>query len=151
MKYNCKLVDECADWVRENGLVDYGGAKLKDFCSHFGIGRETYYRWLKNGTFETAIKKAKEDFMKSLENDVTVSLARAAKGYDYEQVITEYGNRDDKPYIRKQTKKTMHVEPNVGAAIFLLTNLNPEMWKNKQSTEMSGSLAIEPITGMEVL
>ena len=31
-KYNKDMIQSCADWVRENGLIDYGGATLGDFC-----------------------------------------------------------------------------------------------------------------------
>lgn len=37
-----------------------------------------------------------------------------------------------KPRIKKQVKKNIRIEPNVGAAIFLLTNIAPERWKNKR-------------------
>lgn len=69
-KFNKDKIEECADWVRENGLMEYGGAKLKDFCLHFDIDKVTYYNWLKNSTFSTALKKAKDDFKNSLEHDI---------------------------------------------------------------------------------
>lgn len=31
-KYCAEMVKRCADWVRENGLIDDGGAKITDFC-----------------------------------------------------------------------------------------------------------------------
>lgn len=34
-KYSKEIVNKCADWVRMNGLMEYGGAKLKDFLSYF--------------------------------------------------------------------------------------------------------------------
>lgn len=137
-KYNKELVNEMADWVRENGLIEYGGAKLGDFLSHFGIDDMTYYRWLKQSEFAVAIKKAKEDFKNNLEKDIVSSLSKAAKGYDYEQVTTEGREvqEGDKKVFKavKQVRKTIHVECNVGAAIFLLTNIAPDSWKNRQDT-----------------
>ena len=35
----------------------------------------------------------------------------------------------------------MVVEPNIGAAIFLLTNIAPDKWQNKQRQELSGSVS----------
>lgn len=45
------------------------------------------------------------------------------------------------PKIVKQVKKNIRVEPNVGAAIFILTNLAPERWQNKQRQELSGDIS----------
>lgn len=138
---------ECSDWVRENGLIEFGGAKMTDFCSHFCIDQRTYYRWLKNAEFANAIKKAKEDFKNSLERDIVMSLAKAAKGGEFEEVKSEYHDVDGKPRIKKQTKTIKNVEPNVGAAIFLLTNLNPDRWQNKQyqKTEIINDELSEPL------
>ena len=36
-KYSKEMITACADWVRENGLMDYGGATLTDFCAHFSF------------------------------------------------------------------------------------------------------------------
>ena len=89
-KFNEETIQKCVDWVCENGLIDYGGAKLIDFCNVMGIGKSTYYRWMENETFGNAIKKAKEDFKNGLERNVVSSLARSAIGYEYEQVSSEY-------------------------------------------------------------
>lgn len=147
-KYNKQMVQACADWVRENGLIDYGGATLTDFCKAIGIDDMSYYNWMKRTEFSEAIKKAKEAFRDGLEKDIVKSLANAAKGYEYTQTTTEYTDVNGKPSIKKQVKKNVRVEPNVGAAIFLLTNLAPERWKNRQQQEVKVSDA-KPMTMQE--
>lgn len=139
------MVQACADWVRKNGLIDYGGATLTDFCKVMGIDDQTYYRWLCKAEFAEAIKKAKESFRSTLENDIVKSLANAAKGYEYDQYTTEYTDVNGKPKIKKQVKKNIRVEPNVGAAVFLLTNIAPDRWKNKQDSNVSVKEDNEPI------
>ena len=139
------MVQACADWVRKNGLIDFGGATLTDFCKAMGIEDQTYYRWLDKVEFVEAIKKAKEAFRSTLENDIVKSLANSAKGYEYEQYTTEYTDVNGKPKIKKQVKKNIRVEPNVGAAIFLLTNIAPDRWKNKQDSTVSVKEGNEPI------
>lgn len=139
------MLQACADWVRENGLIDFGGATLTDFCKAMGIEDQTYYRWLDKVEFVEAIKKAKEAFRSTLENDIVKSLANSAKGYEYEQYTTEYTDVNGKPKIKKQVKKNIRVEPNVGAAIFLLTNIAPDRWKNKQDSNVSVKEDSEPI------
>ena len=135
-KFSSELIHECANWVRENGLMEYGGAKLKDFCAYFGIDNKTYYKWMTKSEFSDAIKKAKDYFKKSLERDIVFSLAKAAKGHEYEQITTEYvKNGKGDANVRKQVRKVIknvHVEPNVGAAIFLLCNINPGKWQNNR-------------------
>ena len=144
-KYNKEMVQSCADWVRENGLIDYGGATLRDFCRAIGIDDMSYYNWMKRSEFSEAIKKAKEAFRESLEKDIVQSLSTAAKGYEYTQTTTEYTDVNGKPSIKKQVKKNIRVEPNVGAAIFLLTNIAPDRWKNKQDSNVSVKEDSEPI------
>lgn len=82
-------------------------------------------------------KKAKDDFKNSIEHDIVISLAKAAKGYDYEEVKTEYQDVNGKPQIKRQTKTKKHVEPNVGAGIFILTNIAPQTWQNKQRNDVA--------------
>ena len=139
------MLQACADWVRKNGLIDFGGATLTDFCKAMGIEDQTYYRWLDKVEFVESIKKAKEAFRSTLENDIVKSLANSAKGYEYEQYTTEYTDVNGKPKIKKQVKKNIRVEPNVGAAIFLLTNIAPDRWKNKQDSNVSVKEDSEPI------
>lgn len=139
-KYNKEMIQRCSDWVAENGLMEYGGAKLVDFCKAFNIDDMTYYHWMGNSDFSEAIKKAKDKFKDSLETDIVKSLANAAKGYEYTQTQTEYKDVNGSPKIVKQVKKNVKVEPNVGAAIFLLTNVAPDRWKNRQdnTTKVDG-------------
>ena len=139
------MLQACADWVRKNGLIDFGGATLTDFCKAMGIEDQTYYRWLDKVEFVEAIKKAKEAFRSTLENDIVKSLANSAKGYEYEQYTTEYTDVNGKPKIKKQVKKNIRVEPNVGAAIFLLTNISPNRWRNKQDNNVSVNENKDPI------
>lgn len=140
------MIRDMSAWVSANGLMDYGGARLKDFCATFGISHETYFQWLKKDEFFESIKKAKEDFKGALERDIVKSLANAAKGYEYVQTQTEYKDVGGQPKIVKQTKKNIRVEPNIGAGIFLLTNIAPGRWQNKQKQEVSGEVG----TGLNI-
>ena len=143
MKYSKEMIKACADWVRKNGLIDYGGARLADFIAFFRIDAQTYYRWLEKAEFSNAIKKAKEEFRESLETDLVKSLSLVARGdFKITQTVTlTQGGKEV-----STTTKVQQVAPNVGAAIFLLTNIAPERWKNKQLKEVSG-VDGEPIAG----
>ena len=141
MKYSKAKIEECANWVRIHGLMDYGGATLKDFCKAMDIEDETYYQWMQKSEFSEALQKAKEDFKSTQEERLVESLMQSALGYEASETKTEYisdENGNGRP--KKQTVTKKNVAPNTGAAIFILTNIAPEKWKNKLNTEHSGAV-----------
>lgn len=157
MKYSKAKIEECANWVRIHGLMDYGGALLKDFCKAMDIDDDSYYLWMNTKPeFSEAIQKAKADFKATQEERLVESLMQSALGYEASETKTEYisdenGNRRPK----KQTVTKKNVAPNTGAAIFLLTNIAPEKWKNKMNTEHSGEIdaslkIVKPLTKEEL-
>jgi hypothetical protein len=137
MKYSLALVKTAEEWVRQHGLIDYGGGQLQDFIKVLGIDDKTYRRWMiEKEEFKTAIERAKDDYKKTLTHDLHETLAMAAKGYEKEVTETEYRPNpkdDSKPIITKMKRKRLIFEPNVGAAIFLITNLDPEHYQNRQN------------------
>ena len=54
-----------------------------------------------------------------------------------------------KPAVKKKTVKNIRVEPNVAAGIFLLTNIAPDRWRNRQNIDATTNgkdIARDPIT-----
>lgn len=146
IKLSEELINDITRWVRENGLKDNGGATLISLCRHFGISDRTFQRWMKRKDFAEAINSAKQHFADNLERDLVASLAKSAKGYSYVKRKTEYtSDKNGNPVIKRQTTEDVDVQPNVGAAIFLLTNIAPERWQNKiqQQADITGSLALD--------
>lgn len=135
-KYCAEKIAECAKWVEENGLMEYGGASIKSFAEAMDINQDTYHEWMKKPEFSDAIKSAKAKFKNGLETKIVNSLFKAATGYEFEEIQRE-GTADNLKKIRK-TKK--YVQPNIGAGIFLLTNIAPERWKNKISNDIRGEV-----------
>lgn len=142
MKYSEAKIKECADWIEQNGLQDFGGATLKEFCQAMGFHHDTYFEWMRKAEFSEAVTKAKEVFRSSLEKRIVNSLANSALGYEVDEVKSEYVNDllTGKPKLKKQQRTKKHIQPNTGAAIFLLTNIAPDKWKNKLNTEHSGAV-----------
>lgn len=138
-KYSKDKIAECEEWVSIHGLVEYGGAKLKEFCKEMGIDDKTYRNWMKKIEFADAINRAKDLFKSNLTHDLTISLAEAAKGYEREETEVEYVplGTGKEPTIKRMKKKKVYFQPNVGAAIFLLTNLDPEHYQNRQRNDIS--------------
>lgn len=144
MKLTKEKIAECAEWVAENGLGEYGGATIAEFCAFADIDVKTYYNWKHNSNFSNAIIKAKHTYKDNLEKDIVTSLARAARGYTYDKTKTELGtDKNGNVVIKKKTSEKVEVQPNVGAAVFLLTNIAGEKWKNKQNTEVEANVRAE--------
>lgn len=137
MKWGTQVVQRTEEWISENGLMEYGGARLLDFLKAIDINSRCYYRWLnEKPEFADAIEKGKAEFKARLTTDIAASLAMAAKGYEREETEKEFKPNPKDPAKAIQTKfkkKTVYYQPNVGAAIFLLTNLDPEHYQNKQN------------------
>ena len=140
MKYSEEMVKRCAEWVSEYGLIECGGASLISYCAAMAIDTETHRRWLNKAEYAEAIKNARQEFRDRLEKNIVTSMAQAATGYDYNESTTEYVNIDGTKVIKKQTVTKKRVQANVAAGIFLLTNIAPERWKNKQNTEHTGQI-----------
>lgn len=139
-KYNAKMLAECEHWIEENGLIEHGGAKLKDFCRAMCINDRTYRNWLKKDGFKEAIERGRNVFKNNLSQELVLSLAKSAKGYEVEDMVTEYRpntNNQNEPMIRRMQKTKKHIAPNVAAAIFLLTNIDPEHYQNRQRNDVS--------------
>lgn len=137
-KYSTAKVAQCEEWVKQHGLMEYGGAMLKEFCEEMDIDNKTYYKWMQvKDEFREAINRAKEHFKSKLTHELTVSLAEAAKGYDKELSDTLFTpSADGAPQVHQMRKYKKHFPPNVAAAIFLLTNLDPEHYQNRQRSDM---------------
>ena len=74
------------------------------------------------------------------------SLMKKIQGYDViETKIVKIpgGEKDEdgnpKPVIKEQVTIKKHIQPDTAAIIFTLTNGDPEHWRNRQTTEVTGS------------
>lgn len=121
-------------------LVATDSYTIVEVCRAVGISKETYYTWLNDekSDFSDSIKKAKDDFLKSIEIEAHRSLIKKIKGYDVEETRTIYSDNNGKPKIKERTVTKKHIAPDTAAVIFALVNTAPHTWKNKQSTEVTG-------------
>lgn len=125
---------------KSNGRTNTQIAKL------MGITYKTLKVWMKESE---PIKEALETGKQELSDKIAGAMARRAFGYDYEEVKTTIigdVRKGSRSVENQQTvridKTTKHQPPDVGAQIFMLTNLRPEEWKNRQrvDTTVDGSL-----------
>ncbi len=148
MKLKKELIRQIEEWVSDNGLIDFGGATLKEFCAHFGIDNKSYYNWLKKSDFSEALTRARERFRESVENRAARSLMKQVEGYRYTTKKTKavyVNNGQGQPMIVKQdiTTYDVDVQPDTQATIFLLTKINPGKWGNAEMTKETPPLVVE--------
>lgn len=114
-----------------------------------GVTETAIYNWKnKYVDFVEGIKKAEAEWEQIYVNKLLVdakrSLGDLVRGFDMQETKTEYeSDAQGNPKIRKQTTMTKHVAPNPTAIIFSLTNLEPERWKNRQTTDLNGKIESE--------
>lgn len=108
------------------GLID------EEIAFVLGISLRSLNNYKKKPEFLQAIKKGKT----VADQRVVESLRKRAEGFEYEEVYVEYkpgakGAEDKKaePTLIKKTKK--YVPPDTAAAIFWITNRQPDRWKNR--------------------
>ena len=134
-KYCDEIVQEICGYIRDGDTQEAAYEKA-------GIGKETFYGWMREKMdFSDAIKAAKKDFLRNQYKDAVQSLYKRATGYDVEEPEITYGDKDGKPYIKQKKVRTKHIPADPQALKFLLTNLYPDDWQDKQKNELTGSLS----------
>lgn len=144
-KYSPKKAEECEEWIASHGLGEYGGAKMKDYYAAMGINEKSHRNWKKqHKEYAEAVERGKERFKADHTRILFGTLMEAAKGgvQIVENEHTEYRPNPDnptQPIIRKQirNKKRIYIQPNVAAAIFLICNLDPEHFQNRQNQSVT--------------
>lgn len=139
-KYNKKMVAKIV------GLLKSDTFTIAEICRQVGITPKTYHEWInEHEEFALAVDEAREERMQMMVIEAKKSLMKKIRGYDVTEtkVVTVPGkkkdaNGDPKPTIKEQTTIKKHIQPDTAAIIFTLTNGDPEHWRNRQSTEVTG-------------
>jgi transposase-like protein len=139
-KFSKKTVDMIV------GLVKSDTYTIAEICRQVGITPKTYHQWVNDyPDFADAIEQAKAERMQVMVIEAKKSLMKKIQGYDVTEtkVVTIPGKQKDekgnpKPIIKEQTTTKKHIQPDTAAIIFTLTNGDPEHWRNRQSTEVTG-------------
>lgn len=139
-KYGKKTVERIV------GLIKSDTFTIAEICRQVGITPKTYHQWMNDyPDFAQAVEDAREERMQFFVQEAKKSLLKKIRGYEVTEtkVVTVPGVKKDekgdpKPVIKEQTTVKKHIQPDTAAIIFTLTNGDPEHWKNKQSTEVTG-------------
>lgn len=129
------------------------GKSYKQAMKAARVANSTFYKWLSDKPeFAEAIKQAEAEYNdwynRGIVKDAKKSLKELVCGYDYEEVKTEtlVNSRTGKETSKKTIVVKKHVAPNPVSVIFALTNRDPENWKNRQTTEIDGTVKTEAKT-----
>ena len=128
------------------GLIKSDTYTIAEICRQVGITPKTYHQWVNDyPDFADAIEQAKNERMQAMVIEAKKSLMKKIQGYDVTEtkVVTVPGTKRDekgnpKPIIKEQTTTKKHIQADTAAIIFTLTNGDPEHWRNRQTTEVTG-------------
>ena len=128
------------------GLIKSDTYTIAEICRQVGITPKTYHQFLNDyPDFADAIEQAKDERMQAMVIEAKKSLMKKIQGYDVTEtkVVTVPGTKKDekgnpKPIIKEQTTTKKHIQADTAAIIFTLTNGDPEHWRNRQTTEVTG-------------
>lgn len=133
-KYNKKTIEQITQLIRSDTYT------IAEVCRQVGITQKTYHQWIaEHPEFVEAVELAKAELMQNLVKEAKKSLLKKIRGYEAtETAVTTIPDKDGNPKIKEQKTCKKHIQPDTAAIIFTLTNGDPEHWKNKQSTEVTG-------------
>ena len=128
------------------GLIKSDTYTIAEICRQVGITPKTYHQWVNDyPDFADAIEQAKDERMQAMVIEAKKSLMKKIQGYDVTEtkVVTVPGTKKDekgnpKPIIKEQPTTKKHIQADTAAIIFTLTNGDPEHWRNRQTTEVTG-------------
>lgn len=120
---------------------------IAEIAAAVGIDRRTFYRWYADDAdFSAAVDDARAELLERVAAAAKRSLMRKIEGYDTKEtkVVTIPTGKIDpetgKPAakVKEQHTTTKHVAPDTAAIIFALTNADPDNWRNRRTTEVTG-------------
>ena len=132
-----------AEGFARRGMID------KEIAQKLGIHIDTLYEYQKRfSEFSDAIKRGKFPVDVEVEN----ALLKRARGFEYEEIQTEYNVKDlkddeqAKPVKVRRTKKI--VVGDVTAQIFWSKNRRPQLWKDRHNIDVTGDMNIKVISAV---
>lgn len=133
-KFSKKITGKIVELVKSDTYT------IAEICRQVGISQRTYHLWIEeHPEFADAIEQAKEERMQFFVIEAKKSLLKKIKGYEVvETHVTTVPDKDGNPKIKEQKNVKKHFQPDTAAIIFTLTNGDPEHWRNRQSTEVTG-------------
>ena len=116
------------------GLIKSDTYTIAEICRQVGIAPRTYHSWIEDNP-----EFAKAERMQMFVIEAKKSLLKKIQGYEVtETAVTTIPDKNGKPTIKEQKTIKKHIQADTAAIIFTLTNGDPEHWRNRQTTEVTG-------------
>lgn len=139
-------------WLEPNGLQLLGawardGLTDEQIAKNMGICRDTLIQWKKRfPDISDTLKRSKEVVDVEVEN----ALLKRALGCTVTEVTKEKGVNPETGKVELVVTKavTKEIPPDTTAQIFWLKNRRPDLWRDKQSMELSGEVKNNPFAGL---
>lgn len=122
------------------------GKTEKSIAKAMGIAYSTLRQWkAESPIIAEALQSGTEDLVLQ----ITSSMVKRAKGYDYteKEIILKGKAAQSSAAIEdgkviQQRNITKHIPPDIKAGEFLLKNLQPEKWRDKHDVGVEGNIDI---------
>jgi len=133
-KYSNKLARRIFDLIKKDSYT------IAEICAGVGINQDSFYRWQRElPEFKEGVQRAREDFVEARLVECERSLVKLINGYEYEEIKTVMTkNSKGEPTVKERTVTKKHIVPSLPAIIHFQTNRDPENWKDKHTTELTG-------------
>ena len=132
-RYNKRIVKRICDLIRKDTYT------IPEICETVRISERCFYDWQqRNAEFADAIARARADADANFVNEAKKSLMKKITGYEYEETKFVYVDDKGKPKIKEKQTIKRHVQSDTEAIKFVLTNKDPDNWKNRQNSEVTG-------------
>lgn len=136
-------LDRLPAW-RKQGMTE------KQIAKRLGIAYSTLNLYkVEHLELSEALKKGREELIEELET----SLYRKAMGFQYEETEEYIEQKGDKISLKRKKVLKKNALPDTGALAFALKNLDPDRWRDKRETEISGEIktnAFDQLTAEEL-
>lgn len=133
-------------WARD-GLTD------EQISDKIGVSRSTLSDWkAKYPDISDALKKGKEVVDVEVENALLKKALgiekKVLKPIKVKEVLYEDGKRIKETEHIEYAEEEIYIPPETAAIIFWLKNRRPDLWRDKQSMELSGEVKNNPFAGL---
>ena len=148
-RYNKDIAEQICRRLEE-------GETVQSVCRNVHIHKDTFYEWVKHkADFADAVNKARQAAYDRIGEVANQSIYRLLTGYDVTEertVSVDTGKRDAEgkaiTRVKEHVKIKKHIPPSAAAIIFTLCNRDPDHWKNRMNTEVTGKDGRELFAGL---
>ena len=135
-RYNKDIAEQICRRLEE-------GETVQSVCRNVHIHKDTFYEWVKHkADFADAVNKARQAAYDRIGEVANQSIYRLLTGYD----VTAEGKAITR--VKEHVKIKKHIPPSAAAIIFTLCNRDPDHWKNRMNTEVTGKDGRELFAGL---